>query len=228
MAASLTTVLYLALEPYVRRHDPHTLISWSRLLAGQLRDPLVGRDLLIGVCYGLLLALFEHMDNILLPFFGRLPPPPGTLQPETLLGIRPALGSLLLYALIYLIWALLIFFFLFLLRLALRRDWIATAVVVLLAAGTNSGSEYPVISFTFFVIIWLSIVLMLKRVGLLAVVVGLVVQNVLAVFPMTWHLSRWYATAGLTGIFVILALTIYGFFTALAGQRIFSSEMFDK
>ena len=88
--------------------------------------------------------------------------------------------------------------------------------------------EYPLVTFALFLVIWLSIVLVLKRVGLLAIVVGLVVQNILAVFPMTSHLSRWYATAGLTGIFVILALTICGFFTALAGRRIFSGEALDK
>jgi len=220
--------LYLALEPYVRRRDPHTLISWSRLLAGQWRDPLVGRDLLIGICYGVLLTLFEQTDNFLLPFFGKLPPQPGGIQPETLLGVRPALGQLLFYFLIFLMYALFIFFFLFLLRLAAKRDWIAAIVIVLLGAGTNSGAEYPIVTFVLLGIIWLSIVLVLKRVGLLAIVVGLVVQNVLVVFPMTFHLSRWYATAGLTGIVVILALTIYGFFTALAGQRIFSADALDK
>jgi serine/threonine-protein kinase len=43
---------YIALEPEVRRTWPHTLISWSRLLAGRLRDPLVGRDVLVGVTAG--------------------------------------------------------------------------------------------------------------------------------------------------------------------------------
>jgi hypothetical protein len=42
-------VAYMALEPFLRRHWPSTMISWSRLLAGRLRDRLVGRDLLIGV-----------------------------------------------------------------------------------------------------------------------------------------------------------------------------------
>jgi len=228
MVTALATMLYLALEPYVRRRDPHTLISWSRLLAGQWRDPLVGRDVLIGICYGVLLTLFEQTDNFLLPLFGAPPPQPGGIQPETLLGVRPALGQLLLYVLIFLMYALFIFFFLFLLRLALKRDWIAAIVIVLLGAGTNPGAEYPVVTFVLLGIIWLSIVLVLKRVGLLAILVGLVVQNVLVVFPMTFHLSRWYATAGLTGIVVILALTIYGFFTALAGQRIFSVEALDK
>src|SRR5216684_831917 len=64
LAMTLATVMYLALEPYVRRRDPHTLISWTRLLAGQWRDPLVARDVLIGACYGVLFTLFEMSDNL--------------------------------------------------------------------------------------------------------------------------------------------------------------------
>jgi serine/threonine-protein kinase len=37
-------LLYLAIEPYARRYWPHAIISWTRLLAGRFRDPLVGRD----------------------------------------------------------------------------------------------------------------------------------------------------------------------------------------
>jgi hypothetical protein len=37
-----------ALEPYLRRRWPERIISWNRLLAGEFRDPLVGRDILIG------------------------------------------------------------------------------------------------------------------------------------------------------------------------------------
>ena len=44
-------LLYMALEPYARRRWPQMLISWKRLLAGRLQDPLVGRDILIG-CLG--------------------------------------------------------------------------------------------------------------------------------------------------------------------------------
>src|SRR5262249_55485567 len=45
-------IVYLAIEPFVRRHWPHAIISWSRLLAGRIRDPLVGRDVLFGVMLG--------------------------------------------------------------------------------------------------------------------------------------------------------------------------------
>ncbi len=46
--AGLFWLLYVALEPWVRRRWPRVLVGWSRLLAGSFRDPLVGRDILIG------------------------------------------------------------------------------------------------------------------------------------------------------------------------------------
>ena len=50
-------VLYLALEPYVRRYWPQAMISWTRALGGRWRDPLVGRDVLYGVVLGVLSAI---------------------------------------------------------------------------------------------------------------------------------------------------------------------------
>ncbi|MBZ0111420.1 MAG: serine/threonine protein kinase [Thermoanaerobaculia bacterium] len=47
---------YLALEPTLRRHLPHTLVSWNRLLRGRTSDPLLARDLFFGSCAGLLVA----------------------------------------------------------------------------------------------------------------------------------------------------------------------------
>ena len=50
-------LLYLALEPIVRRRWPDSLVSWTRLLRGRVLDPLVGRDVLLGVLGGIALAL---------------------------------------------------------------------------------------------------------------------------------------------------------------------------
>ena len=225
--ASLVAVLYLALEPYVRRRDPHTLIAWNRLLTAKWRDALLARDVFIGVAYGVLMAMFETCDNFLLPALGEAPPEPGGLQASSLLGVRYAIASLLLYILVYVLYALVIFFLLFALRLVVKRDWLAAIVVALVGAGTNSGGEYPAVTYLFLGIIWLSILFMLRRFGVLALVVGLVVQNVLVVFPTTSHLSRWYANAGLTGIVVILALTIYGFKTGLGGKPLFKAAVLD-
>jgi hypothetical protein len=57
LLAAAVWVAYMALEPFLRRHWPSTMISWSRLLAGRVRDPLVGRDLLIGLLTGVVLQL---------------------------------------------------------------------------------------------------------------------------------------------------------------------------
>ena len=40
-----------------------TLISWTRLLSGRVRDPLVGRDILIGVLAGVALLVIRVYIN---------------------------------------------------------------------------------------------------------------------------------------------------------------------
>lgn len=159
---------------------------------------------------------------------GKLPPSPGFLSTDSLLGVRPAIGLLFHYTAIFVLYALFIFFLLFLLRLVVRKEWIAAIVVVLLGAGTSTGGEYPLIDFIAAAVIWLSILLILKRFGLLVLVVGLVVQNVLLVFPVTSHFSLWYANAALVGLFAIAALAVYGFHTARAGQPLFTGAALDS
>ncbi len=219
----LIVVLYLALEPLVRRKAPETLIGWSRLLAGQFRDPLVGRDLLIGAVYGVALALYEISDNFILPLFGKLPPVPGVFAGESLLGMRLAIGLLLIYILIFVFYSLGIFFLLSLLRLLLRKDALAFIVVVLLGALVNTSGEYK----AFAGLLYVSFLFVLKRFGLLVLVVGLVVQNILLVFPTTTHLSRWYAAPALVGLIAIAALSFYGFHTARAGKPLFTEGLFE-
>lgn len=49
-------LFYLALEPAIRRRRPRAAIAWSRLLQGRLRDPLVAREVLLGLAVGAPLA----------------------------------------------------------------------------------------------------------------------------------------------------------------------------
>src|ERR1019366_7321236 len=48
----LAWILYLAFEPYFRRHYPDLLVSWTRLVGGRFGDPLVGRAVLGGLLLG--------------------------------------------------------------------------------------------------------------------------------------------------------------------------------
>jgi serine/threonine-protein kinase len=49
IVAGLMYVVYLAIEPYARRHWPDSLISWTRAQSGRLRDPLVASHILVGI-----------------------------------------------------------------------------------------------------------------------------------------------------------------------------------
>ena len=229
LISTFARMLYFGLEPFVRRRDPHTLIGWTRLIGGKIRDPLVGRDVLVGITYGVLLGVFESADNVLLPLLGAPPPPPGTPAMESLLGIRQTLGSILSYTWFYVLFSLGIFFVLFLVRLLVRRDWIAAIVIVFLGAVafTNIGGDYFWVAFLAGAIIWLSIYLVLRRFGLLALVAGFVVQNILVTFPMTTHLSRWYASGAIAGMTIIIAIALFALHTALAGQALFNAKVLD-
>ena len=227
LVSTFARMLYFGLEPFVRRRDPHTLIGWVRLIGGKIRDPLVGRDVLIGMTYGVLLGVFESVDNVLLPLFGGLPPQPGTPSMESLLGIRQTLGSVFAYTWVFVLYSLGIFFFLFLLRLLVRKDWIAAIVIVFFGTITNTGGDYLWLTFLASAVIWLSIYAVLRRFGLLALVVGLVVQNMLVTFPMTTHLSRWYASGAIAGMTAIIAIALFALHSALAGQPLFSAKVLD-
>ena len=72
--SALFWVLYIALEPYVRRRWPATLVSWSRLLAGGFRDPMVGRDVLAGCLYGALVVCYTRLFWFVPSWFGYPPP----------------------------------------------------------------------------------------------------------------------------------------------------------
>src|SRR4029079_8452306 len=67
-------LLYVALEPHVRRIWPETMIGWSRLLAGSVRDPLVGRDVLVGVLVAIGDGLILGLHTLLRRWSGRPPP----------------------------------------------------------------------------------------------------------------------------------------------------------
>ncbi|MFN0134238.1 MAG: protein kinase domain-containing protein [Phycisphaerales bacterium] len=45
-------LFYVALEPYVRRVYPHALVGWARAARGAALDPLVGRQILVGLVIG--------------------------------------------------------------------------------------------------------------------------------------------------------------------------------
>ena len=138
-AAAATWVTYIALETYVRRFWPQTMITWSRLLMCRFRDPLVGRDVLIGGLLGLGLVLVLQVDSLLPQWLGVSEPVlkmPGTgYSLGELLGLRYKLGTVIGVLLSAISLGLVVLLLMLLFRIVLRTPWPA------MLRGLHKASE---------------------------------------------------------------------------------------
>jgi hypothetical protein len=155
--------LYLALEPYARRVQPRYLVSWTRLLHGRVRDPLVGRDMLFGAALSTVLIAFWAQLFVVIPHALNVsaPPPPmippgsfpylylfGGPPTQALLGGRHVVAQIPAAALLAFGVVMLFGMVLLGLRLLLRRTWAAVLVFGLVVLGWPVGfSEYSLIGF---------------------------------------------------------------------------------
>jgi serine/threonine-protein kinase len=228
LGAAFIWLLYLAVEPYVRRQWPHRLISWSRLLAGGWRDPLVGRDVLIGGCAGSLIACLIAVHEWVPERLGVAPPPPSTFLLHTLLGPHRTSSAIIDFAVeaIYLGMGFLLL--LLLLRLALRREALAAAALVLLLSVQNAlASELdPWIALVLSCLIWTIPTVVLLRFGLLPTIVGMFVIFLMENLPITSRLDHWTAAPTLWAMAVVAGVLVWGFRCSL-GARSLLGEVLD-
>src|SRR4029077_5034310 len=120
-------ILYIAMEPYVRRRWPATLVSWSRLLAGGFRDPLVGRDVLAGCLLGAFGIALVRLGWFVPSWLGHPPEQPYSGPDWQLLGARKLIAAISNNLIGALFVSLEFLFILFLLRAVLRKEWAAAA-----------------------------------------------------------------------------------------------------
>ena len=127
--AALLWVTYLAVEPYIRKLSPGSLIGWTRLIGGRWQDPLVARDVLIGVSAGLAMTVVYGLHNLIPPLFGRPEPMPLVLSDtNVLLGARFVLSRMASQFGTALLQGMLSVVGLVALMIPLRRKW-ATHIV---------------------------------------------------------------------------------------------------
>ena len=218
-------LLYAALEPYVRRHWPDTLISWSRMLAGKFKDPVFGRDVLLGTLFGLLAAVADQLQPIVEAGLGKAPVPPfGFQNSYSLDGLRGSTATVLFAAAASFSNALLAFFLFFILRLIFKRDWLAVVLVGLLFCIPSIAAQNPLIDALFtapFIVAYLWI---LRRFGLVALTVLYFVDQLADQIPLTTPLTAWYTEGGMVGVVAIVALALYGFHVSRAGKPLFAGD----
>jgi serine/threonine-protein kinase len=220
LQGALVWLLYVALEPYVRRHWPERIISWNRLLAGRFRDPLVGRDLLLGGVIGVVIEL-AAFTRLLVPEWLGLPPAPpypAHVTP-TLLGGPQLAGAVVSSIGDAVLSSMLVLGLFLVLRMVLRRQWIAgTAFMAIFALSYLGGPHpVPVLEGVFGAALGLVLLLTLIRYGLVATIASQILGQLLETFPMTLDSSVWYAKISLFNFAIAAMLFGYAFYISRAG-----------
>jgi serine/threonine-protein kinase len=196
--------IYLALEPFVRRHWPQTLVSWTTLLSGRVRDPIVG----LGALVALLIISTISLQG-------------ATMSPdvEALTGVRAATGFVLIVLLSAVRFALLIFYLLFLLRVLLRNKWAAALAFALLFAVTDAlDSDTPWVEGGLALAYFSMLAAAVLRSGLTALATALFVGQLILSAPATADLSAWYIGPSSLVLAIPLLLAAWAFRTSLRGS----------
>ncbi|HXA66555.1 MAG TPA: serine/threonine-protein kinase [Bryobacteraceae bacterium] len=219
-ASGLVWLAYLAIEPYARRHWPDSLISWNRLLAGRLRDPLVASHVLVGFC------AFWAAAQIVFWVYAAVSAPPIVPFPTAITALDstthfaagllahaggvPALGMAILVLVI-------------LLRLLLRRveiaDPLTAALLALSAMALDFSNPYRFVAtwaaciLFFYAFLWV-----LRRFGLLAVMTMCLMNNLALATPFTPYTS-WYAARVLVSTGIMVAIAAWALWVILSAKR---------
>jgi serine/threonine-protein kinase len=206
--AGLSWIVYMALEPYVRRSWPDMLVSWTRLIAGQLRDPLVGRDLLVGSLIGMVMVAVSVARDGLTQ----------DVSAESLIQALVSIRSLrhfahgIVYALANGIqYALAGLFFLMVVSKATRRIWLAAVLcaVVNVPITNVTFSTQPVWWLMSFAVLLVGFST-LAAFGLLAATTVMVTAGLYMAVPLTLDMSAWYSGYSNTLLVIITAVAAYG------------------
>ncbi len=222
LSAAMWT-LYMAVEPWVRRQWPKSIISWSRLLAGNWRDPVVGRDILLGVALGVVWILVFDIHYIPMMRMGAAPPLGST---DALMGGRVALwGWLEQWP--QAIQTTLVFFLVLLgLKVLLRKEWIACIVfVAIFAVPRGISSPYMPIELPSQILVYAIALLIVIRFGLVPLVCAIFTIDMTSGVPFSADFSTWYMTTSILALLSVVLLAGWGFYHSLGGEPLWKVEM---
>jgi predicted Ser/Thr protein kinase len=225
LSGGLVWLFYMALEPNVRAQRPLVLTAWQRLLSGWFNDPLIARDVLIGICAGIVWNLWWRAIN-LAPRLWNLPglvPYGGRFEAfTTIRGVAFRFFSVQNTAVLF---GLGLVFILTSLQVLTKRMWLsfagtgaaifAIAYPTLLQARPEHVWFVRVFSLGVAVgLLWLA-----TRFGVLALIVATFIHFELCAFPLTSDFNSWFVGRSILGIAFIITLASWAALASLESRR---------
>jgi serine/threonine-protein kinase len=220
-------MLYIALEPFVRKRWPNRIISWSRLLRGDYRDPMVGRDILVGAVFGGLMMLCTFLAFGLPSWIGRAPEmelnPGGEVVGSHFFARFASQMTAGLYLGLFSMFLLLLFV------IALRNEWLALGLLWLILTFLNALiGNVTLLTSPFAALSAAVTVFILYRYGLLAMVSAMFVFHTWVFYPMTTELTAWYARDFTINLIILIALASYAFYISLGGEKLIRGGLLEE
>jgi serine/threonine protein kinase len=223
-------LIYIALEPYVRRRWPSLIISWNRLLVGDWRDPMVGRDILVGGVLGLGHTAAIYVTILLTTWTGGRAVPNSGLDISYLESVRHLWANFLKDFSTGVFSAFFFLLLLILLVTVFRKQWLATAVFWILLFSIESlafrrGAHLTDLLGT--ALISTITIVGIARFGLLAMISRAIFFELSFHNAITSDFSSWYFSNTIFSAVVLFGLAIYGFYISLAGQPFFKGKLLE-
>jgi protein kinase-like protein len=224
--AAMLWLAYLALEPYVRRYSPDILMSWSRLLSGRMRDSRVGRDILVGMVAGIVIALIACGIALIPPLFGVAPPPPRATNAglDFLLSARRGLSQLLRMPVNALFAGMFTTLAFALVRMIVKRTWLAAVIAgaafAFLYVG-QAGTEQIAVNIGYALVMSAVYFLVLVYFGMFANMVAFLTYYILYQGGLTADLSKTYAPTSTWLMVLVVAMAAIGYYASRAGEPLF-------
>jgi len=178
----------------------------------------------MGAVLGLCISLLDQLSYLAATAMG-YPSVPALASPESVniaMAFRHFLGALFSEAANGVSGAMYIFLFYFILKLLLKKAWLAGVVfIVLMTLGNTGNSSY---SFSYFILLVslavnTALIFLLQRFGLVAVMAAIFFINVPEMFPITMDPSRWFWNVSLITLLVLASLAAYAFRIAWPASR---------
>jgi hypothetical protein len=197
-------------------------------MAGKLSDPVVARDVLLGTLFGLASAFLEQLQPFVEMGLGKAPMRPfGLNSTYALESLRGGLATIFYQIPSSFLNALVIFFLFFVVRLVVRRNWLAGLVMALIFTLPSVAAQNPLIDALFTTPFFLVYLYILYRFGLVALSVLYFVDQLADNMPMGMPLTAWYTEGGVVAMLVILGIALYGLQVSRAGKKFFSGNALD-
>jgi serine/threonine-protein kinase len=233
--AGMAGFMYLAFEPYLRKSAPERVISWTRLLSGDWRDPLVGRDVLVGGMAGIGVNILAVVIIQWLPSWLGRPAPSLNLVTGQGPGGGPFVGVGGFPDMLFdklsesLIAAFILSFLILFLGLLLRRKWLGVAAIwlILMVANIIGSQNQTSIELAAGCLALSGFVLIAARFGVLAMISMWLFIDIMN-RPVTTDLSAWYASEFVLYAAMLIGLAIFGCYTSTAGQKLWTGKLFDE